>query len=109
MFYIVFIMKKEEKRIERDLMSLDEFKEYLNSTRPLRTYIGVSKYKSVWRAMRRGHLTVDGYIIPKRPFSNGGNRSSRKGVHSKEMNEFKKSIYVHIKRLENRKREEEMG
>lgn len=102
-------MKKEEKKIERDLMSLEEFKKYLNSTRPLQTYIGTLKYKSVWRAMRRGHVTPDGQLIPKRPFSNGGNRSSRKGVHSKEMNELKKSIYVHIKRLENRKREEEMG
>lgn len=35
-----------------------------------RTFYAVSKYRSVRRAIRRGHLSIYGDIYPKRPFSN---------------------------------------
>ena len=53
----------------------------------------VSKYKSVARAIRRGDVTKYGIIIPKRPFNNRANTPRRAGVHSRTMNEYKKSIY----------------
>jgi hypothetical protein len=61
--------------------------------RSLMTFDAVSKYKSVARAMRRGDVTKFGIMTPKRPFNNRANTSRRKGVHSRVMNEYKKSIY----------------
>ena len=59
----------------------------------LKIFEAVSKYKSVARAMRRGDITKYGTLVPKRPFNNRANTSNRKGVHSRVMNEYKKSIY----------------
>ena len=59
----------------------------------LKIFEAVSKYKSVARAMRRGDVTKYGTLVPKRPFNNRANTSNRKGVHSRVMNEYKKSIY----------------
>lgn len=59
----------------------------------LMTFDAVSKYKSIARAMRRGDVTQYGTLVPKRPFNNRANTSRRKGVHSRVMNEYKKSIY----------------
>jgi hypothetical protein len=53
----------------------------------------VTKYKSVARAMRRGDVTKFGTLVPKRPFNNRANTSTRKGTHSRVMNETKKNIY----------------
>lgn len=53
----------------------------------------VTKYKSVARAMRRGNVTKFGTLIPKRPFNNRANTSTREDVHSRVMNEIKKNIY----------------
>lgn len=61
-------------------------------------YDAVSKVKSVRRAQRRGHITRYGTLAPNRPFNNRANTSKRKGVHSRQMNEFKKGIYGRIKR-----------
>ncbi|MBQ9391976.1 MAG: hypothetical protein IJU02_07275 [Lachnospiraceae bacterium] len=36
----------------------------------LRNYMGVSLFKSVRRAIRRGHISVFGDIYPRRPFNN---------------------------------------
>lgn len=36
----------------------------------LRDYSGVRKFKSIRRAIRRGHISVFGEIYPKRPFKN---------------------------------------
>lgn len=63
----------------------------------LQTYEAVSKYKSVRRAQRRGLVTRYGTIAPKRPFNNRANTSSRKGIHSRSMNEYKKEIYGKLK------------
>lgn len=41
-----------------------------NGILSLRGYLGVSKYKSIRRAIRRGLVSLYGEIYPKRPFSN---------------------------------------
>lgn len=61
----------------------------------LRTYEAVKEFKSVRRAIRRGKVTEQGWIAPKRPFNNRGNSSTR-GVHSRKENEFKKNMYGQI-------------
>ena len=101
---------EEQKTIERPLMSEEEFKDYMEKNRVdivgdfygkgilhLRTYEAVSKFKSVRRAIRRGHVSLDGIIFPKRPFNNRANTSRRKGHHSRVTNEVKKSIYEQLK------------
>lgn len=82
-----------DNKIERDLMSQEEFEEYIMSNSGLKTFIGVGKFKSVNRAIKRGHMVKNGMIIPKRPFNNRANTSKRKGVDSRSTNSLKKSIY----------------
>lgn len=66
---------EEQKTIERPLMSEQEFKDYMEKNRVdivgdfygkgilhLRTYEAVSKFKSVRRAIRKGHVSLDGII-----------------------------------------------
>ena len=36
----------------------------------LRDYSGVKKFKSIRRAIRRGHASIFGEVYPKRPFKN---------------------------------------
>lgn len=36
----------------------------------LRDYSGVKKFKSIRRAIRRGHVSIFGDVYPKRPFNN---------------------------------------
>lgn len=43
----------------------------------LATYEGVSRFKSVRRAIRRGHVSPYGGIYPKRPFSNTNTKENR--------------------------------
>lgn len=101
---------EEQKLIERPLMSEEEFKDYVEKNRVgivgdfykkhilhLRTYEAVSKFKSVRRAIRRGHVSLDGIIFPKRPFNNKANTCKRKGHHSRTINERKKMIYEQLK------------
>lgn len=100
----------EQKTIERPLMSEEEFKDYMEKNRVdivgdfygkgilhLRTYEAVSKFKSVRRAIKRGHVSLDGIIFPKRPFNNKANTCKRKGHHSKTINERKNIIYEQLK------------
>lgn len=68
-------------------------KEENNGRMKLESFIGVSMFKSIRRAMRRGHVTEDGMVAPNRPFNNRGNTSNIKGIHSREQNEYKKRIY----------------
>lgn len=56
----------------------------------------VSKFKSVRRAINRGHVSIYGVIYPKRPFNN---RSSKNGTRYN--NELKKSIYEQFTKREN--------
>lgn len=94
---------EEQKTIERPLMSEEEFKDYMEKNRVdivgdfyergilhLRTYEAVSRFKSVGRAIRRGHISLDGFIYPKRPFNN-----AKHGRNS--LNDRKKMIYGQLK------------
>lgn len=94
---------EEQKTIERPLMSEEEFKDYIKKNRVdivgdfyergilhLRTYEAVSRFKSVRRAVRRGHISLDGFIYPKRPFNN-----AKHGKNS--LNGRKKMIYEQLK------------
>ena len=94
---------EEQKTIERPLMSEEEFKDYMKKNRVdivgdfyergilhLRTYEAVSRFKSVGRAIRRSHISLDGFIYPKRPFNN-----AKQGKNS--LNERKKMIYEQLK------------
>ena len=94
---------EEQKTIERPLMGEEEFKEYMEKNRVdivgdfyersilhLRTYEAVSRFKSVRRVIRRGHISLDGFIYPKRPFNNA--------KHDKNsLNDRKKMIYEQLK------------
>lgn len=93
---------EEQKKIERDLMSQEEFEKYLAEHSGLKTFEAVSKYKSVNRAIKRGHVAPNGLIIPKRPFNNRANSSKREGVHSRGTNELKKQIYEQFKQYQRR-------
>ena len=94
---------EEQKTIERPLMSEEEFKDYMEKNRVdivgdfyekdilhLRTYEVVSKCKSIRRAIKRGQVSLDGFIYPKRPFNN-----AKQGKNS--LNERKKMIYEQLK------------
>lgn len=89
--------------IERPLMSEEEFKDYMKEggiditgdfskgILHLITYTAVNKVKSIRRAIKRGHVSLDGIVYPKRPFNNRKNRV---------LNERKKFIYGRIKQKE---------
>lgn len=94
---------EEQKLVERPLMGEEEFKDYLKDNRVdivkdfyennilhLRTYDAVKRFKSVRRAIRRGHVSLDGVIYPKRPFNNAKHKKGR-------LNDEKKRIYEQLK------------
>ena len=94
---------EEQKTIERPLMSEEEFKDYMKNNRVdivgdfyergilhMRTYEAVSRFKSVGRAIRRGHVSLDGIIFPKRPFNNAKQSKN-------SLNDRKKMIYEQLK------------
>lgn len=58
-----------EEKIERPIMTEDEFKEYIKAD-SLRIFEAVRKFKSVRRAIRRGHVSPIGEPYPNRPFNN---------------------------------------
>ena len=58
----------------------------------LKIFDGVSKFKSIRRAMRRGQVTPWGTVAPKRPFNN---RSRKKGTRPLEIE--KERIYGQLK------------
>ena len=97
------MIMEEQKLVERPLMSEGEFKDYMRKDRGeivgdfyergilhLRTYEAVSRFKSVRRAIRRGQISLDGVIYPKRPFNNA---KHKKG----SLNDEKKRIYEQLK------------
>lgn len=101
---------EEQKTVERSLMNEEEFKDYLEKNRVdvvgdfyernilhLVTYEAVGKFKSIRRAIRRGHVSLEGIIFPKRPFKNKANTCKRKKHHSGTINERKKMIYEQLK------------
>lgn len=96
---------EEQKKIERDLMSQEEFEDYISKgiiVLHLITYDGVHRFKSIRRAMRRGHVTAEGIVMPRRPFNNRANTSKKKGVHSRSTNELEKKIYGQLKQYQRR-------
>lgn len=67
----------------------------------LSTYVAVGRFKSVRRAIRRGQVTPQGFIMPSRPFNNKKN-SCKRGKHSRPMNEEKKRVYASIREYRER-------
>ena len=99
---------EEQKIVERPLMSEEEFENYLKDNEVdivkdfyednilhLRTYDAVKRFKSVRRAIRRGHVSLDGIIYPKRPFNNTKYKEG-------SLNNEKKKIYGQLKRRQKR-------
>ena len=78
--------EKKNEIIEQKPVSEEEFKEKIHSVAEanrkklledfnkgviyLRNFSGVRMFKSIRRAIRRGHVSVFGNIYPKRPFNN---------------------------------------
>ena len=75
----------EEKK-QQTLMSVEEFRKHIKVVAKanrqqlyddfskgilhLKDYSGIKKFKSIRRAIKRGHVSVFGDIYPKRPFKN---------------------------------------
>lgn len=94
----------EQKLVERPLMQEGEFKDFIQdkiqnlqngNVLNLKTFEAVSKFKSVRRAIRRGHISPYGEIYPKRPFNNA---KHKKG----SLNDEKKKIYEQLKHMQGR-------
>lgn len=94
----------EQKLVERPLMQEEEFKDFIQdkiqnlqngNVLNLKTFEAVSKFKSVRRAIRRGHISPYGEIYPKRPFNNA---KHKKG----SLNDEKKRIYEQLKHMQGR-------
>lgn len=94
---------EEQKLVERPLMGEEEFKDYLKDNRVdftkdfyennilhLRTYDAVKRFKSVRRAIKKGHVSLDGFIYPRRPFNNAKHKNG-------SLNNKKKLIYEQLK------------
>lgn len=75
---------------EGELMSQEEFEKHIGVGQ-LRVFDAVRRFKSVKRAMRRGHISALGEIYPRRPFNN------RKPTRGRKFNEDRKDIYEQIK------------
>lgn len=88
----------KEQLKEKELLSVQEFAEYLEKNRTWVTFEGVAKFKSIKRAVRRGHMDITGRIYPDRPFNNRGNTSERSNVQSRVTNTYKKEIYGELKK-----------
>ena len=73
----------------------------INALSNLMRLIRFCPYKSVMRAIKRGHIAPNGITIPKRPFNNRGNTCVR-GKDSRETNSYKKMMYERIKQRLNR-------
>lgn len=73
------------KNINRDFDKEDILPRWSN-------YSAVSKFKSVRRAIRRGHVDlIFGIVYPNRPYSN------KRTTPGRSHNQFKRKIYEQIK------------
>lgn len=67
-------ISEEEFKKKAHEMALANYKrvedDFINGILHLRDYSGVKKFKSIRRAIRRGHVSLFGDIFPKRPFKN---------------------------------------
>ena len=68
-----------EKYKEREQEKIDEFMK--NGTLCLTDFSGVKKFKSIRRAIRRGHVSIYGQVYPKRPFKNTKNNRYKRGIY----------------------------
>lgn len=84
-------MEEKKKKIVEEKVEKEPI---INEGMPinLKVFDGVSKFKSIRRAMRRGHVTPWGTVAPKRPFNN---RSRKKGTRPLEIE--KERIYGQLK------------
>ena len=91
---------EEQKLVERPLMTEKEFKNYMEENRVdivgdfyeknilhLRNFEAVKRFRSIRRAIRRGHISIFGDIYPNRPFNN----------RATKFNEQRKRIYGELK------------
>lgn len=62
-----------------------------NGTLYLRDYSGVRRFKSIRRAIKRGHCSIFGDVYPKRPFNN--RKRNKKG----DITNRRRKIYKHMK------------
>jgi len=62
-----------------------------------RVFSGVAKFKSVFRAFRRGHVSLAGEPLPGRLFHNKKNTCKR-GKDSRYLNTLKKKAYADYRR-----------
>ena len=88
----------EEKKLNEEKfgkpVDLKDFKKYLEKTRinpyeqfdkgilSLVSYQGVKRFKSIRRAIRRGHVSIYGEIYPKRPFKNTKNNKLKRSIYA---------------------------
>ena len=88
----------EEKKLNEEKfgkpIDLKDFKDYLEKTRvnpyeqfdkgvlSLVSYQGVKRFKSIRRAIRRGHVSIYGEIYPKRPFKNTKNNKLKRNIYA---------------------------
>jgi hypothetical protein len=63
-----------------------------------RVFSGVARFKSVFRAFRRGHVDMAGNPLPGRLFHNKKNTCKRKGRDSRYLNTLKKKAYADYRR-----------
>ncbi len=75
---------------ERELMSVEEFEKHIGAGQ-LKIFDATRRFRSVRRAIRRGHVSPLGEGYPKRPFNNRSLTSGRK------FNKDKKEIYEQLK------------
>lgn len=57
----------------------------------LNNFSGVSKFKSIRRAIKRGHCSIYGDVYPRRPFNN------RKRNKEGDITNQRRKIYKHMK------------
>lgn len=88
-------VKEAREKLEEEISNYREIREHFEREFRRTGYIprwpnynAVRQFKSVRRAIRRGHVDLfSGMIYPDRPFSN------KKATKGREMNELKKAIY----------------
>lgn len=87
----------EQLSNDNHLRRVKEFEE--DGTLSFREYSSCSKYKSVRRAIKRGHLSIYGDHYPKRPFSN---KKRKKGTWTDDRRVIHKEM-KHIQKLNQEK------
>lgn len=103
---------EEEKIIQQELMPESEFKEkihdvavnnrkklfndFKNGVLHLVDYKGVGKFKSIRRAIKRGHVSIFGDIYPDKPFNN------RKRNKQGDVTNLRRKIYEQYIKRENK-------